>query len=503
MNEKINQDVSHVTPEKLGFWFKGSVDEAFSYAKKENKVLFLYWGAVWCPPCNELKEQVFSKPKFSELMKTVVPVYLDGDTEAAQVWGEKLNAGGYPTIIVLNSDGQEITRIVESLSINEFIETFESAMASSKPFKHIIEKAKAGKADKSEWRMISFFSWGDPSLGLKDEDNLFVFKALLQKIPSELKEEKAMLSARFIEVAMILKESKEKKIADELRQLKKDQKIYLDAIFDSHQTIITARSIIVFEGKDVVEFLTEKTPDGPRKALIKRWLDAAAMIREDKICSTDTKLWSWNPMLEFYQLNDPKSKFSKDMTDKVRAAVYSAEKEAKSSFDRHAVVSGAADLLIKIGDIDAARELLLKELESTDTPWYYQSVLASLEEKAERVSESLKWSEKARISAKGRATKIQWIVADLVNNIKQKHNDQEKHIEYLLNEYYETALSMDDGFSGRNASRAKSIVTNLKPWIEKDGIKKIIEAYKARCDHVNRSELKKACLEHFKEIKKA
>ncbi|MBV8633771.1 MAG: thioredoxin family protein, partial [Burkholderiaceae bacterium] len=33
-------------------WFKGDVDAAFAYAKKQHKPLFLYWGAVWCPPCN-------------------------------------------------------------------------------------------------------------------------------------------------------------------------------------------------------------------------------------------------------------------------------------------------------------------------------------------------------------------------------------------------------------------------------------------------------------------
>ena len=30
-------------------WFGGSVEEAFAYAKANDKPIFLYWGAVWCP----------------------------------------------------------------------------------------------------------------------------------------------------------------------------------------------------------------------------------------------------------------------------------------------------------------------------------------------------------------------------------------------------------------------------------------------------------------------
>ena len=66
-------------------WFEGSVEEAFEAAEKQNKPLFLYWGAVWFPPCQEIKHTVFKSRRFIAQTESFIPVYLDGDTKAAQL----------------------------------------------------------------------------------------------------------------------------------------------------------------------------------------------------------------------------------------------------------------------------------------------------------------------------------------------------------------------------------------------------------------------------------
>src|SRR5664279_1132756 len=92
-------------------WQKGDIDAAFATAKAANKPVFLYWGAVWCPPCNQIKATVFNRPDFVERSKGFIPVYLDGDTPGAQKLGSQFKVRGYPTTILFKPDGTELTRL--------------------------------------------------------------------------------------------------------------------------------------------------------------------------------------------------------------------------------------------------------------------------------------------------------------------------------------------------------------------------------------------------------
>ena len=92
---------------------------AQAQAKAEGKPLFLeFTGSDWCPPCMALHKNVFSQAAFKDYAKeSLVWVQLDfprSKTQSAQLKAQNValrdqfNVPGYPTVLILDSDGEMI-----------------------------------------------------------------------------------------------------------------------------------------------------------------------------------------------------------------------------------------------------------------------------------------------------------------------------------------------------------------------------------------------------------
>src|SRR2546423_14607025 len=78
-------------------WFTGDVDAAFALAKRERKPLFLYWGAIWCPPANQVTPTIFNRQDSTDRSRSFVPAYTDGDPPPAHQPASRFKVSGYPT----------------------------------------------------------------------------------------------------------------------------------------------------------------------------------------------------------------------------------------------------------------------------------------------------------------------------------------------------------------------------------------------------------------------
>jgi len=97
-------------------------EKGLAKAKAENKpALVDFTGSDWCVWCKRLDEEIFSKAKFKEYVKDKY-VLIEVDfpqikrlpqekQEANGALQEKYKVQGFPTVVVLGPDGNEISRL--------------------------------------------------------------------------------------------------------------------------------------------------------------------------------------------------------------------------------------------------------------------------------------------------------------------------------------------------------------------------------------------------------
>lgn len=101
-------------------WYT-DLDQAKTIAQKENKPLFLFFtGSDWCIWCKRLNAQVLSQPAFQDYAgKELVLVKIDflkfsqqdqKQKEYNSVLARQYQVQGFPTIILLNSQGNILGR---------------------------------------------------------------------------------------------------------------------------------------------------------------------------------------------------------------------------------------------------------------------------------------------------------------------------------------------------------------------------------------------------------
>jgi thioredoxin-related protein len=444
-------------------WHEGDVESAFELAREENKPIFLYWGAEWCPPCHQIKATIFSKSEFIAKSKLFVPVYLDGDTEQAQKLGDRFGVRGYPTMIVFNSDGTEITRIPGGLDIGLYADVLDLTLSDIRPVAQLLDAVMAGEAvGDDDCRLLAYYSWSqDNERVMADRDAVETNKAMAESCSSGLQAESARLYVNYVMSSIAAESDEEAPVA-----MSAEQKA---AAIERMQIILVSEELsranlflVLYYADTVVSGLTE--PDSSeRNELLSEWnsrLDATATNEDASIAH---RLATTLTRISFVKMDDDDAEVPAALRSEASRQVAWADQQAKTPYQRQAVINTAWYVLSEAGLDQEATELLTAELEKSQQPYYFMLDLADLAEKAGRTDEALAWLQRAYEESEGPATRFQWGYNYVIGLLEMTPADQER-IEGETLRVLDELNTPGNGIYNRTSRILERLDTRLTEW---------------------------------------
>ncbi|MDH3589248.1 MAG: thioredoxin family protein [Gammaproteobacteria bacterium] len=400
-----------VEPDETGSdieWFQGSVDAAFAHARAEQKPIFLYWGAVWCPPCHEIKVTVFDTSSFVERSRLFVPVYLDGDTDNAQEIGERFGVLGYPTMIVFSPDGTEITRIPGGIDIQAYANVLDLTLQNARPVSDLL----AGVLDNddrlsaNDCRLVAFYSWGQNKTILEDRDQADVFRRLYEACPVDNTVERSRLYLDYLGQAIDAANRPDKPIPlsdEQVEHALGELHVFVDSYVAVKANLYSA----LLDGAKLTAALTE-SGSADRANLTKKYLATLERIASDESVFTTERLYTAIGKMRFERIDDPEAEISDDLKAETRKLIAWADRATPDVYARQTVMNGASNVLNEAGMNAEARAMLETEIKKSNQPYYFMVSLADVEQADGNYDLAIELLEQAYAEATGPATRFQW-----------------------------------------------------------------------------------------------
>ena len=167
LNPKDSQnhlDASHLNKtgkDKNGF-ILNDPKQAFERAKLENKPVFIDFFGIWCPPCNELDQDVFPSKEFQTISEKFVKLKMDVDLASTWKLASQYKVNNFPTLIIATHEGDEVYRILGSLPKRALIQELEKAISQvTESFESLKKRAETGGLSSADHLGKIYFDRGD------------------------------------------------------------------------------------------------------------------------------------------------------------------------------------------------------------------------------------------------------------------------------------------------------------------------------------------------------
>lgn len=446
-------------------WIKATgpeeVERAFAQARGANKPVFVYWGAVWCPPCNQVKATIFNRDDFIEKSRAFVPIYLDGDLPGAQKLGEKFKVRGYPTMILFRPDGSELTRLPGEVDARKYLQVLSLGLGQARPVKEVLGQAlrQPKRLSAEDWRLLAYYSWDTDEQQLlapgKQADTL---ARLAAACPPTAAQAGQRLGLKAL-VARADDEFKGRTLDAGSAAAARDGVLALladDAQVQDNLDIVTNYAA------ELVKVLSAKgTPE--REQFAAAFATTLDRLTADTRLSQGDRIGALISRIAIAQLDDPKAALSPVLLEHVRAQVARADREVTSDIERQSVITSAGHALSKAGLLDESDTLLEAEIKRSHSPYYSMLQLASNAKKRGDKAAALRWYERAYAESKGPATRVQW-GANYVTALVDLAPQDAQRIEQAAASVYAELDGQRDAFYERNARSLERINAKLAAW---------------------------------------
>lgn len=439
-------------------WFNGTIEQAFAYAKAQNKPLYFYWGAVWCPPCEEVKQTVFKNAAFLAQSELFVPVYLDGDTESAQSWGEHFSVQGYPTMIVFSPQGEELTRIPGGIETQHYVNVLRLTLSGLKNTSQLVETVLQAPAQLSneDLTQLAFYSWDQGNLDISVEQTPELLKHLA--MIANQKENRIAFSRLYFQYLWMAVNEGNTPLTEDEAQFARET---ITNVLADQDWLLANVDFFLFYAEDIVPFVSET--EAQRSTLSQHWIDAVAAIRHSPMLSSAEQLGTWYPQLDLYWINNPDAQaLPAGVAQQVKDHVHTVDQQTKGRA-RQAVINRAYQVLYAAHLFDESKQMVLSEIQKSQSPYYFMSSLAEFAEEEKNYDEAVSWLEKAYNASVGNATRFQWGV-DYVSGLVRMKPEQVDRIAMAASGLLDDLDQPADVFSGRNFGRLQSLNERLKEW---------------------------------------
>jgi len=434
-------------------WREGDVDDAFAEAKEAKKSVLLYWGAKWCPPCNLMKQTLFKDPAFIAETANFIPVHLDGDAKDAQLWGEKFGIQGYPTVIILTPDRQEVTRLSGGSTAGQLADVLKVAATRTSSTEDLLKRAdNPVSLSADDWRLLASFDWFDDPKHFGDTKQTGIYVGKLTAAAPD-----PAMKRHFALTGLLLATGTDDKPRLDAGQQAQVRAI-LPAILANYDEVKANRQEVGSAAGLILAL-----PDlAERKALGDTLTAALDRVAADDSIPLYDRLATAQAEITLSK-GENGGKVTPDVMAKVRQRIALADKQATDPQMRQAVMPSAGDMLSDAGDKAGAEKLWKAELPKAVAPYYFMVDLAGLKEEAKDYPAAIGWLRQAAETAQGPATRIQWAIF-YANGVMRMTPDDKAAVEQSASMVIDALGANSSGYAERTEKKSADWAKKLRDW---------------------------------------